>query len=211
METQPTRLERTNDEWRAAMMSRDAEAWDELSRQLYTGSYKLVRRQLDRLTAAVWQEVAADSVQNAGVRIIERLDQYQGNGSFLAWCYVIVLNITRDRIRQERRRLRREEEELLDHTAPPQGNFAPRVEDQLFLDELAGQIYHFATRELSTREQKVFLALAQSESTPSELAYDLEITRNNVDQIWYRSRQKVRQHLERTGYTIAALRQHGIL
>jgi DNA-directed RNA polymerase specialized sigma24 family protein len=54
---------------------------------------------LDRLTAAVWQEVAADSAQNAGVRIIERLDQYQGNGSFLAWCYVIVLNITRDRIR----------------------------------------------------------------------------------------------------------------
>jgi RNA polymerase sigma factor (sigma-70 family) len=211
METQPTRLERTNDEWRAAMMSRDAEAWHELSRQLYAASYKLVRRQLDQLTAAVWQEVAADSVQNAGLRIIERLDQYQGNGSFLGWCYVIVLNATRDRIRQERRRLRQEEEELLDHAAPPQGNFAPRVEDQLFLDGLTDQIYHFAATELSTREQKVFLALAQSESTPSELAHDMETSRNNIDQIWHRSRRKVRQHLEQAGYTTAALRNHGIL
>jgi RNA polymerase sigma factor (sigma-70 family) len=211
METQITKVERTNDEWRNAIVNQDAAAWRELSQLLYRASYQLASQQLNRLSAAMWHEVAVDSVQDAGLRIVRRLEQYRGSGPFVGWCYVIVINATRDRIRRERRRLRQEVEEWVEDLAPASADFAPRVEDQLFLDELTEHIYRFVRAELSEREQKVFLALAQAESTPKELALALETTRNNIDQTWHRSRQKVRQHLERTGYTHAALQDHDIL
>ena len=100
---------------------------------------------------------------------------------------------------------------MLEQTPSPQGEFAHRVADQIFLDELAEQIYRCVTTELRDNERTVFLALAQAESTPNELAHRLKTTRNNIDQIWYRSRQKVRRTLERAGYTIEALQDHGIL
>jgi RNA polymerase sigma factor (sigma-70 family) len=203
--------ERTNDEWCAAILRQDDHVWDELSRHLYAWIYNHLSRRLDQLTPAARQELARDCVQDAGVRIVRNVGMYKGHGPFLGWCRVIAVNITRDRMRVERRRLRSESQDLtaLEFLIPPELPHA--MVDQLFLDELINQIQHIAELKLTNQEQKVFFSLATQESAPSELANKLNVTRNNIDQTWFRARKKVRDHLEQAGYTVEMLRQYRIL
>ncbi len=74
-------------------------AFTELFRRYEGRAYRLARTILNH------EHDAEDAVQDAFLRVFERIDRFRGDASFDTWFTAIVFNVCRDRLR--RRRVRR--------------------------------------------------------------------------------------------------------
>ena len=200
----------TDEEWCVAIAARDPQIFQELGTQLFEWIYNYVRRQTGfSWPATAIEEFAADCTQDALIRILERIHQYQMRGPFLGWCRVIGLNLARDHLSNARFPIPSHESLDTESLADAQ-EMHHSVEASVLLSELADQIRHITENELSARQRAVFINIVQGRST-IEIATELDTTPNNVYQTWFAVRKKIRHLLESQGFDEAALIQMGLL
>lgn len=196
--------EYTNQEWVTLLAKKDEQTWLELQAYLYRLTYNDLHR-----SSFVWQstddleEFAKECTQIGLTRIYEKLAQYTGQGIFIGWCWIVVLNTVRDKIRSEQRR--RRYVGPLEQIGPEHKELPDKTVDQdkkLIGSELQQQVDWCVDNKLTEKERRVFLALGYQEQTYEELSEELNTNRNNIDQTWSRARKKVRKFLEDLGYTL---------
>ena len=96
---------RSNTEWVDALKQdgclAQEQAFNDLFIHLYRVVYTYMRKRaatlpgLQILDEIEWDALARDFVQEASVTIYQKLEQYEGKGSFCGWTAIIVINIAR--------------------------------------------------------------------------------------------------------------------
>ena len=207
-------IPRTDEDWIYAIARRDGTAHRELSNAIYEWVYNYLRHlppQVIRHT--LLPEIAYDCTAEAIIRILSRLEQYQKKGPFLGWCRVIALRITKNWIRADIQN--RKKEQYLDAEAEYRDESEPLWSDEIGLvEKIIVHVNTFLESGLTEKERKIFLVLANIEGTRhnrEKMAEELGTTRNNLDQTWFRARRKVREYLEKSGYTEEYLREYNLL
>lgn len=143
-----------------------------------------------------------DAVQDALLRILDRLDQFQGRSRFVTWATAIAIHVAMG----ERRRSRWKDVSLDELTSD--AGFVPRgtvgaeappdaqAERRAMLDA----VQHAIENDL-TEKQKTAL-LAEMKGMPlDEIARHLGSNRNAVYKLTHDARKKLKKRLEAAGYT----------
>lgn len=205
---------RSNEEWVNAISKRDAVAFKELSEAIYLWIYNDLRNLPSQLlTAPRLLETAYDCTSETLIRVINRLDQYQHKGPFLGWCRVIALRIVKNWIRSDIQRRKKEAtlDEQIDIGVESKDLDSETID---VVEKIMGSLALFLQEGLTHKEAQVFTTvtnMAELKLNREEIAQELGISRNNLDQTWCRARRKVREYLEKSGYTKEVLREYNLL
>lgn len=135
---------------------------------------------------------ADDLTQDVLVRMIQRLDAYQGDARFTTWLYTVTRNAAADRFRRQRRRRRLEDDPRTPGGVLPD---APASPDELAgCEEMAGLVRTFY-QELPARQREVF-DLADLQGLPSpEIAERLGIEPVSVRAHLFKARRALRTRI----------------
>lgn len=143
-----------------------------------------------------------DCVQDALLRILDRLDQFEGRSQFVTWCTSIGIRLALGQLRRSQWK----DVSLEDVTAdadfsvnlavdtdcPPH----VRTQRQALLDALQDAIAH----ELTDRQRTALLSELKG-MPQDEIAGHLHSNRNAIYKLTHDARKKLKKRLEAAGYT----------
>ncbi len=145
-----------------------------------------------------------DAVQDALVRILDRLDQFAGRSQFLTWAVSIAIRVASGEMR--RRRWRDVSLDALTDDAGPAPQQA--VDRELSPDVQAAQqsvfelVHQLIHRDLTERQRTALLA--EMKGMPQdEIARQLGSNRNAIYKLTHDARKKLKTSLLAAGYTAA--------
>ncbi|RLC82884.1 MAG: hypothetical protein DRI79_14395 [Chloroflexi bacterium] len=199
-------MERDRDQWVADLQSdkpavADA-AWGDLSGILFRIAYSYLHKRGD-VTRSEIAQIAEEVTQEALVDILSNLDSFRGESKFTTWAYQIVINNARELLRKRSPpesywpSLDDDEMVALLEVIPDQQAPAPELKaEEEDLLRAAKEIIN--TR--LTRRQRMVLLLHLAGYTRGEISEYIGTTRNNVDQLLYIARKKLRKGLRNRGY-----------
>jgi RNA polymerase sigma-70 factor (ECF subfamily) len=190
-------MQRSNETWLAELKGGPAQpaALDELRRILRAG----LRRALEGRPSAE-EAFLEDVVQDALLRILERLDQFEGRSRFVTWAITVAVHIAMAELRRRRWR-----NISLDDMKTEAGPMSTRL-----MDEAPGPVAHRARREILetmdhviredlTERQRTVL-IAELKGMPlDEIARHLGSNRNAVYKMTHDARRRLRKGLEAAG------------
>ncbi len=194
---------RDDSEWIADLRS-DGEVQEQALADLRAALLRGLRRALhqERGIDAAFLE---DTVQEALVRIVDRLDQYAGRSRFLTWAMAVAVRLALSELRRlywhdvsldqmaANRDAPRDELAVSDQAGPDQ-----QIERRSILEDLRRAIQN----DLTDRQRTALMADLEGQST-SQIAEALKVTRNALYKLLYDARRKLKQSLEAAGYTAA--------
>lgn len=179
-------------------------AWKDLSRTVFQVACAYLHRRGDVVGSEV-EQLAEDAAQEALVDILNKLDSFRGESKFTTWAYGFVINNARELLRKRR---------------PPEPYWPSLDDDEgtALLEILPGSrtgdpalkaeeedLIHAAQKVINTRlaeRQRVVLLLHQAGHSPSEIAEQIGTTRNNVYQLLYVARKRLKRELHNRGYNV---------
>ena len=140
-----------------------------------------------------------DAVQDAVLRIIDRLDQFAGRSQFVTWATSIAIRVALGELRRSRWR----DVSLSELTADPQ--FASTYVTEPADSPLARRaifetLQHSIEQDLTDR-QRMALCAELKGMPQDEIAKQLGSNRNAVYKLTHDARKKLRKRLEAAGYT----------
>lgn len=190
-------------------MSRDNRAWvDELRQGKESALVDLREALLRNLRKALSHRPRADEsfledvVQDALMRILDRLNQFQGRSQFVTWATAITVRIAMDQLRRLRWRDVSLSEMMAEADSPPEPaiDAASTPDAQARGREIVQALRHAVENEL-TGKQRIAL-LAEMKGMPQvEIARRLGSNRNAVYKLTHDARKKLKKRLEAAGYT----------
>ncbi len=188
---------RSNDEWLEGLRSRlpAEKVVADLGRALEKG----LRRALAS-RAGVSDTDVEDFAQEATLRVLDRVESFRGDSKFTTWALSIAIRVALTKIRRRSWGERSLEELGL----PSDGAASPRVEidTESAIDRarLLEALREAIARDLTARQRTV--VLAELAGMPSAvLADELGIQRNALYKLHHDARKKLRETLERAGYS----------
>jgi RNA polymerase sigma-70 factor (ECF subfamily) len=156
------------------------------------------RAALPQLAAGDLDELARDAASDALVRVLARLDEFQGRSRFTTWAYKFALLEAGVKVRRRTwngREVMLDEERWRDHPslAPPPD---ARAEQAALLGALRDALAH----ELTPRQRAVLVALALDGVPIDVLAERLGTTRGALYKTLHDARRKLRRALGAAGH-----------
>lgn len=143
-----------------------------------------------------------DAVQDSLIRILDRLDQFQGRSQFLTWTTAIAIRVAMTELRRSRWKDVSLDEVMADADFVPERAIdtesAPgaQAQRQAILDSMQQVIENQLTDKQRTA------LLAELKGMPQdEIARHLGSNRNAVYKLTHDARKKLKQGLEAAGYT----------
>ncbi|QDU92615.1 RNA polymerase sigma factor [Lignipirellula cremea] len=142
-----------------------------------------------------------DAVQDSLLRILERLDQFEGRSRFVTWATTIAIHVAMSELRRSRWR-DVSLDQVVDETSPL-SRFATddssgpgnQVERNTILEKMQEVI------DTQLTEKQRTAILAEMNGMPQEeIARQLGSNRNAVYKLTHDARKKLKQGLEATGY-----------
>lgn len=187
-------------------MSRDNQAWvSELKAEresVITDLRAILLRNLRKALAnrpSADESFLEDAVQDSVLRVIDRVDQFQGRSQFVTWATSIAIRVALG----ELRRSRWKDVSLSELTADSrltldQCTDSPTTphERQAILDALQHSIEH----DLTERQRTALLAELKG-MPQEEIAGQLGSNRNAIYKLTHDARKKLKKGLEAAGYT----------
>lgn len=164
------------------------------------------------------EALAKGFVQEALLTIYQKLDQYRGEGSLLAWATTIAVRIAGDELRKTHWRSPRipphrdtdDEAETEDRRFSFEDWADTAIvspEKQTQLQELLRIVDQAVREDLSARQRQAFRARFVDDRTNDEIAADLGISRGAVYLLIYEGRKKIKRRLLEIGYSLAEFRE----
>jgi RNA polymerase sigma-70 factor (ECF subfamily) len=179
-------------------------AWKDLSKITFQVACAYLHRRGDVAGPEV-EQLAEDIAQEALTDIIGKLHCFRGESKFTTWVYGFVINNARELLRKRRPpepywpSLDNDEGTALLEILP-----GSRTGDPVLKAEEADLI-HAAQEAINTRlteRQRMVLLLHQAGHSPPEIAEQIGTTRNNVYQLLYVARKRLKRELHNRGYNV---------
>ena len=197
-------------------MSRDNATWlanlqgDAVARNTAVRDLReILCRNLQRALSQ-WPDEAfvEDAVQDALVRILDRLDRFEGRSRFVTWATTVTIRVALSELRR-----RRWKDVSLDDVLVGNSTATERVIDrgatpEVFVERqaLIDALRQVVDNELTDRQR--YAIAAELRGMPQdEIARHLGSTRNAVYKLTHDARKKLKLELEAQGYSAADIHQ----
>lgn len=199
---------RTNAQWIADLKSegeQHAAALTDLRRIILTGlSYSLSKwlSNQDTRFAPLAEEVAQDTL----LRVLDRLDTFQGHSQFTTWVHKIAVRIALTELRRKRWNnvslddlVESEENPTLKNLMMDRDSVAPEaiVEG----GDVMQLVRRIIVEELTVKQRKAMIAIAIKGMPLEEAARQMGTNRNALYKLMYDSRQRLKHRLLQEGLT----------
>jgi RNA polymerase sigma-70 factor (ECF subfamily) len=204
---------RTNTEWIVDLGSTEtrAEALVDLREYLARAVYVYLDRRRDDLSyldRTELAQMAEDFVQDALLRILDKLDTFEGRSKFTTWAYRFVINVAAAELRLHRwRTLSMEavvsEDEEVSLLLFLSDQEAPDPETRAVRREILDLMQQVIEEELSRRQRFALVSNKLRGMPVEEVARQLDTTPNSVYKLIYDARRKLKEGLEARHYSLA--------
>ena len=153
-------------------------------------------------TRAADEAFIEDVVQDAMIRILDRLDQFQGRSQFLTWATAIAIRIAMAELRRSRWKDVSLDGVIADAEFTPDGAIDSQSSPSVQMERLAlVQAMQQVLEDQLTHKQRSAL-LAEMKGMPQdEIARHLGSNRNAVYKLTHDARKKLKQGLAAAGYS----------
>lgn len=193
---------RDNAQWLAQLKSHGSEqqaALVDLREEMLRG----LRRALPR-RAAVGDEFFEDAVQDAVVRILDRLGQFEGRSQFLTWATSIAIRVAMRELRRKRWKDVSLDEVVSEADFVPERTIdrAPSPANQWERHAILGTLHEVIENQLTEKQRTALLAELKG-MPQDEIARQLGSTRNALYKLTHDARKRLKRGLEAAGYDAA--------
>jgi RNA polymerase sigma factor (sigma-70 family) len=197
-------MDRDNATWQRHLRSDGADQQSALS-DLRETLLRGLRRALSnrRFTD---ESLLEDAVQDSLVRILDRLDQFEGRSRFLTWATTIAVHVAMGELRRRRWKDVSLDEVLADSDFTPRQAVAAGLppDAQSERAALLETMHDLVEYDLTAKQRTALLA--ELKGMPlDELARQLGSNRNAVYKLTHDARRKLKAGLETAGFTAADL------
>ena len=201
--------ERTNDEWLLALRSqgeeRDAALLD-LSGILNNGLRRGLLGRVDT-SAPEFNSQSEDFVQEALLKILDKLDTFAGRSKFTTWAHKITVHIALTELRRKRWKdssldqlTEREDGEYTpSYTADP----APAPENSLERANMLARVNRIIEEELTEKQRTAMLAVVYQGRPAAVVAKDMDMNPNALYKLLHDARLRLKSELEKENLTPA--------
>jgi RNA polymerase sigma-70 factor (ECF subfamily) len=193
---------RTNEQWLNDLRSSDKDqAIEDLRRTLKRGLIYALSSRIDTdLEAQV-----EDFVQDAILRILDKLDTFRGESKFTTWAQKIAVRVAFT----EMRRKRWEDISIQDLMPEDSGDFTPLVladpspdpEKRATQSSLLEMIDHILREDLTDLQRNALLAILHGGMPLEEVAKRMDTNRNALYKLLHDARKQMRNRLLEKGLT----------
>lgn len=190
-------MDRNNDRWIADLKAQNDSALLALRERLF----KNLRRALANHNRAD-DSFLEDAAQDALLKVLEKLDQFEGRSQFITWATSIAIRLAFAQLRRSRWK----DVSLDEITAGPNTPFERAVDESLSPDARAQQQSLFqalqdAIENDLTERQRTAL-IAELKGMPLEkIAEQLGSNSNAIYKLTHDARKKLKKRLEASGYS----------
>lgn len=210
-----SKTERTNEEWLADLQAEGpgrAEAIETLRARLKRGVFYYLRQERSDLSDRTEEELsqmAQDFVQDALLKILDKLDTFRGESLFTTWASKIATRVAISELRRLRYR-----NYSLDHltadgeTMPSITSLAispdeaPHPESYTERRDVLSVIEEAIAEVLTERQRIALMAYALDDVPIEELAQRLDSNRNALYKLLYDARAKLKRYMEGQGLNL---------
>ena len=200
---------RTNEEWLSDLRSVGAQREDALAdlvKIIVAGlPYALSKwlSQDDPRFAPLAEEVAQETV----LRVIARLDTFEGRSLFTTWVYTIAVRVALTELRRAKWR----EVSLDELLAGKESDDEPRdipddrpgIENSVEKKEMMAMIFQVMQQELTEKQRMALMAVAVQGMPLEEVARRMGSERNALYKLLHDARLKLKKHMEKLGLSPA--------
>lgn len=202
---------RSNSEWLAALRSSgqsQTAALADLREILVDGLRRGLSKWLEPYSPEL-EALAEDTAQDALVRILDRLDSFEGRSQFTTWAHKVAINLALSELRRKQwqdvsldEMLEPESEDdrrrsIKDEVASPEQS----VEQRELLDRLA----EILSDELTERQLSLMKAVVLRDVPMEAIAQKMEVNRNALYKMMYDARVKLKRRLAFEGIELEEL------
>ena len=195
-------VKRTNEQWLRDLRGKDKdEAIEDLRKTLKRGLIYALSSRIDTdLEAQV-----EDFVQDAILRILDKLDTFRGESKFTTWAQKIAVRVAFT----EMRRKRWEDISIQDLMPEDSGDFTPLVladpspdpEKRATQASLLDLIDHILREDLTDLQRNALLAILHGGMPLEEVAKRMDTNRNALYKLLHDARKQMRNRLLEKGLT----------
>jgi RNA polymerase sigma-70 factor (ECF subfamily) len=194
-------VERTNAEWISTLSGPDpGPAIEDLRAILLKGLRFSLSRRVDDDTDMLIE----DFVQDALVRILDKLDTFRGESRFTTWAQKITVRVAYSEMRRQRWK-----DISLQDLIPPDdtGDFTPAVlsdpgaspEQQTTQNAMMEMVLRLVQEELTDRQREVIMAVMVGGMPLEEVARRMDTNRNALYKLIHDARKRLQSRLETEG------------
>ncbi len=187
-------MSRNNAAWAAALSPQSAQRNSAVSelRELLLRNLRKALSSYPRADEAFLE----DAVQDSLVRILGRLDQFEGRSRFLTWATTIAIRIAMTELRRKRW-----QDVSLDEVvaSPSSQQHAAGPDEQVERNAIIEKMREVIATQL-TEKQRTVLTAEMKGMAQVEIARHLGSNRNAVYKLNHDARKKLKQGLEAAGY-----------
>lgn len=152
--------------------------------------------------SAVDESFLEDAVQDSLLRILDRLDQFEGRSRFLTWATAIAIHVAMSDLRRKRWQDVSLDDVVADTDFAPERavDADPGPDVQWERNAVHQTLYELIENQLTERQRTALLAELKG-MPQDEIARHLGSNRNAVYKLTHDARRKLRSGLEAAGYT----------
>jgi RNA polymerase sigma-70 factor (ECF subfamily) len=198
-------MDRDNQTWLAHLGGTGPDQQAALS-DLREALLRGLRRALSQ-RAVAGDEFLEDVVQDALVRILERLPQFEGRSRFLTWALSVAIRVAMSELRRRRWRDVSLDEVIADADMTPGQavDDEPGPEVQWEREAILGAMHEVIGNDLTEKQRAALLAEMRG-MPQDEIARHLGSNRNAVYKLTHDARKRLRRGLEAAGFTAEDIR-----
>jgi RNA polymerase sigma-70 factor (ECF subfamily) len=164
-----------------------------------------------------YEPLAEEVVQETLVRVLARLDTFEGRSAFTTWVHTIAVRIALTELRRARWRDRSldemvEDAEVEEHAPVDAADPAPGPEVEAERTAVVDQLRRFLMEELTDRQRQALLAAGIHGLPLEEVARRMGTNRNALYKLMHDGRMQLKRRLRREGLSVEdllAVFEHG--
>jgi RNA polymerase sigma-70 factor, ECF subfamily len=165
------------------------------------------RGQLEALSGPERDDVAQQCANDAMMKILPRIDDFQGLSRFTTWAYKFVIFEVSSKVARHARQHHPPSPEDLTWEQLPD-TLAPRPGDQVERREQLAALTRAVEEDLTPRQREVFAAIALNDVPIDALALHLGSNRNAIYKNLFDARRKLRASLAAAGHPLGDEEAH---
>lgn len=192
-------MSRDNDSWLAELRAQEESALTDLRDVLLRNLRKALSNR-----PRVDHSFLEDAIQDSVMRILDRLDQFQGRSQFVTWATSLTIHVALGELRRSRWKDVSLDDVLADTDFVPERaiDATATPDSQLERQSVLAAMQQSIEEDLTEKQRTALLAELKG-MPQDEIARQLGSNRNAVYKLTHDARKKLKQGLEAAGYTAA--------
>jgi len=201
-------IRRTNDQWVAELQAEGAQRESALAdlRQVILGGLPYALTKWLPVNDSRFAPLAEDVAQDTLLRVLDRLDTFEGRSQFTTWVHKIAVRIALTELRRKRWENVSLDELVEGEESPPLGRLmidqqASTPENVIEGADLVQRLQRIIAEELTDKQRQAMIAVAINGMPLEEVARRMGTNRNAMYKLMHDTRLRLRHRLAREELT----------